>query len=462
MSHRDPHVRLNVVCLQQCLRWLLTGIDWSGIGFRQDCRWTPKTLVASALLWAWSDEQTLGERFHTVRKIAMRLAGEQHQLAKSYQAFTKILRRWTDELVLLLQIALHERMQQSLPQHWRVAGFILFGVDGSRIELPRTRSHEQAYSSTRKKQRRGKRRRRKRLAAKHAQKANSPQLWLTTMWHAGTGLPWDWRTGPADSSERAHMRQMLSDLPAGALVAADAGFVGYEGLQYILAGGRELLLRVGSNVRLLKKLGWARERAGTVYLWPDQAAHQGQAPLVLRLVVAHNGKHPVYLVTSVRSHRQLSDRQIVELYAKRWGIELFYRHLKQTFRRRKLLSTSAANARVEIEWSLVGLWAMALYALVEATKHKVPPERLSFAKLLLAFRRTLRDYLHPTEQGERLCERLRWAIIDSYIRKNKASRNYPRKKQERAAGPPVILQASRTQIRRAKEVATMQRIRLTA
>jgi hypothetical protein len=360
-------------------------------------------------------------------------------------------------LILLLRIALHERMQTALAQHWCVAGFMLFGVDGSRIELPRTRSHERAYSSTRKK-----RRRRKRLAAKDRRKANSPQLWLTTMWHAGTGLPWDWRTGPADSSERAHMRSMLSGLPAGALLAADAGFVGYEGLQYILAGGRELLLRVGSNVRLLKKLGWSQEREGTVYLWPDRAAHRGQPPLVLRLVVAHNGKHPVYLVTSVLSHRQLSDRQVTQLYAKRWGIELFYRHLKQTFRRRKLLSTSAENARIEIEWSLVGLWAMALYALVEATKHKVPPERLSFAKLLLAFRRTLRDYLHPTEQGERLCERLREAIIDAYIRKNKASRNYPRKKQERPAGPPVILRASRTQIKRAKEVTATQRIRLTA
>ena len=145
-----------------------------------------------------------------------------------------------------------------------------------------------------------------------------------------------------------------------------------------------------------------------------------------------------------------------------WHTELFYRHLKQTFRRRKLLSTSAENARIEIEWSLVGLWAMALYALVEATKHEVPPERLSFAKLLLAFRRTLRDYLHPTEQGERLCERLRQAIIDPYIRKNKASRNYPRKKQERVAGPPVILRASRTQLKRAKEVAALQQIRLTA
>jgi hypothetical protein len=455
MSHRDSRVRLNVVCLQQCLRWLLGGIDWSSISFRADCGWAPKTLAAGALLWAWSDEQTLTERFRTVRKIATCLFGRQRQLAKTYQAFTKILRRWTDELISVLQAALHQRIPETLPQHWQVGGFILFGVDGSRIELPRTRSHEQAYSSIRHRRGRGKRRSARRLAAKDVLKSNSPQLWLTTMWHAGTGLPWDWRTGPADSSERAHLQEMLGDLPIEALIAADAGFVGYESMRQIIAGDRHVLLRVGANVRLLKKLGWARESAGTVYLWPDEAARHGQPPLVLRLVVAHNGKHPVYLVTSVLSRH-------LALYAKRWGVELFYRHLKQTFRRRKLLSTSAENARIEIAWSLVGLWAMALYALVEATKHEIPPQRLSFAQLLLAFRRALRDYLHPTEQGQRLCERLRHAIIDSYQRKNKTSRHYPRKKREHAPGPPTILLANHSQIERAKIIAIELQKGLTA
>jgi hypothetical protein len=452
---------LQLVCLQQCLRWLLAGIDWSAITFRKDCRWTPKTLVAGALLWAWSDELTLVERFRTVRKIAIRLAGEQQQLAKTYQAFTKVLRRWTDELVRLLTAALQERMQQTLPQHWHVAGFVLFGVDGSRVELPRTRSHEDAYSTTRKK-RRGQNRHGKGLAAKDAKKANSPQLWLTTMWHAGLGLPWDWRIGPADSSERAHMGAMLDGLPVGAMLAADAGFVGYEGMCAIFSGGQHLLIRVGANVRLLTQLGWVRERDGIVSLWPDQAARRGQSPLVLRLVVAHNGRHPVYLVTTVLSRRQLSDAQVIEMYAKRWGIELFYRHLKQTFRRRKLLSASAQNARFELVWSLVGLWAMALYALVEAERQGMKPDRLSFAKLILAFRRTLRDYLHPTEPGARLCERLRQAIIDPYFRRNKASRNYPRKKTERPPGPPHILPANNTQIQLAHQIAVQKQKRLTA
>ncbi len=176
------------------------------------------------------------------------------------------------------------------------------------------------------------------------------------------------------------------------------------------------MLRVGSNVRLLRQLGYARESSGTVYIWPDTAARKQQPPLVLRLVEAHNGRHPVYLVTSVLSKTACSDQQILELYTRRWGIEIFYRTFKQTFGRRKLRSTTPDNAEVEMHWSLLGLWAMSLYALVQAKKRGVEPRRLSAAQLLLAYRRILRDYRHPIERGHSLCNLLGQAVIDAYTR----------------------------------------------
>jgi hypothetical protein len=281
-------------------------------------------------------------------------------------------------------------------------------------------------------------------------------MWVTTMWHAGTGLPWDWRTGPADSSERAHLLEMLPALPAGALLAADAGFVGFTYLQAIVNSGHELLIRVGANVRLLRKLGYVREIADTVYLWPDQQAQQATPPLPLRLIVIHNGKHPVYLVTSVLSSAQLSERQVVQLYAKRWGVEVFYRSLKQTYGRRKLRSTAAANARLEMEWSLAGLWTMALYALVELQASGNPARRLSIAQTLRAFRRMLRDYRHHRQPGDGLRERLREATIDPYQRTNKTSRDYPRQKQEQPPGKPILLLASKRQIEQAAAVKQTQ------
>jgi hypothetical protein len=453
MSHRDLQelpARLNSSDLRVALAWLLRGVNWSSVQLRSDCTWTAHLLATTALLWAWSNESTLVERFFAARRIALHLFSQSGEVAQTYQAFTKILRRWTADLVGLLQRTLRERMQQELQDCWLVLGFVMFGVDGSRGELPRTRSHEQAYSASRRKRRSRKGRKGRKASADHRKKANSPQLWLTTMWHVGTGLPWDWRIGPADSSERAHLLAMLSTLPPGALIAADAGFVGYEYARAIIDSGRHLLLRVGANVRLLKKLGYARESGNTVYLWPDREAQRRQPPLVLRLVEAHNGKHPVFLVTSILSMRQLTDRQIVELYARRWGIEVFYRHLKQTFQRRKLRSARAENAHVEMEWSLTGLWAMTLYALTMIRPRGFPAQRLSVARVLRAFRRTLRDYLHPLEPRHRLRDWLRLAVIDDYCRKSKSSRDYPRKKQERPPGAPTILNASKMQLRWAR------------
>jgi IS4 transposase len=457
MSHQDKDrcvAGTNADCLQLALRWLLRHVQWSGIQFRDDCTWTPLQLAATAILWAWSDEPTLGERFFTARRIADYLYRPQREFATTSQAFLKLLVRWTAALIPLVQTALRNRMQEALAASWTLDGFIMFGVDGSRVEVPRTKSHEAVNGVARnKKGRKLKRSRRKKpRTAAHTKKANTPAMWLTLLWHVASGLPWSWRSGPTGSSEREHWLQMVGELPLDALIAADAGFVGYEVFRTVIDSGRHVLVRVGSNVRLLKKLGWVKESAGTVYLWPDRAAQKNQPPLVLRLVVAVGGKHPVYLVTNVPPSR-LSDAQVIEAYRRRWGIELFFRHLKQTFQRRKLRSTSADNARVELEWSLVGLWCLALYAQVELVKQGLDPQELSMAGALRAFRRTLRDYLHPAERKRSLARLLRRSVRDQYPRKNKTSRDYPRKKQpDPPPGEPEIKRATPAQIRRARQL----------
>jgi len=48
-------------------------------------------------------------------------------------------------------------------------------------------------------------------------------------------------------------------------------------------------------------------------------------------------------------------------------------------------------------------------------------------------------------------------VTDDYIRKDKTSRNYPRKKQETPAGAPKIHLATKSQIKRAKEFSMEQR-----
>ena len=468
MSHQDtdgltvstPHHQ----DLKRALDWIWSLAQLSSLKFRIDCTWTPKAFCFVTMLWAWSDEKTLTDRFFHARKVTIAMLGLLQIPATSYQAFLKMLKTWSLTLSFALVDALRERMQTDLAERFETHGFLVFGVDGSRLELPRTESNEQHFSpppppeqptSKSKKKKRPQSRSQTAKAAARARekKANNPQMWITTMFHVGTGLPWDWRTGPSNSSERDHFQHMIDTLPASALVTADAGFVGYETWKKLLDSGRDFLIQVGANIRLLKNLGYVEERGkGLVYLWPDREAKRNQPPLVLRLIVVQGGKHPVFLITSVLDEEQLSDQQLVELYALRWGIELLYRHFKQTFERRKLRSHTADHAELEAIWSLLGLWSMGLHAQVELTHHGVPARRISVAKFLRAYRRSLREYRSHPEPGEGLLDLLSKAVIDPYTRASKASRDYPCKKKGHAIGSPEIQEATEDQIKRAREI----------
>ena len=110
----------------------------SGVS-RGDCSWSPKALIFTAILWAWSDEKSLTERFFLARKVVMAMAILGPRMpATTYQAFLKMLKTWTVVLTIALVVAFRQRMQTDLADRFKVCGFAVFGVDGSRLELPRT------------------------------------------------------------------------------------------------------------------------------------------------------------------------------------------------------------------------------------------------------------------------------------------------------------------------------------
>jgi hypothetical protein len=470
VSHRDGNCHttsaLNAQSLRAAFEWLLRGVQTDHIVFRQEARATPGGLMLTALLWVWSGKSTLGRRLAQAQRIAGWLdpagAGER----VSQQAFMKRLVRWTGPLIAALADALRARMQTALKSCFDCEGYAVFGVDGSRLELPRTTSNEARFSPASSRTRRTTRRSGKssrQSAASRRKKAQRPQAWITTLWHAGSGLPWDWRIGPSDSSERAHLMQMIDILPEHALVTADAGFVGYDYWAALIGSGREFVIRVGSNVKLLKKLGYAESSRQTVSLWPDKAAKRQQPPLVLRLVVVHDGKQPWYLVTSLRDPKQFADQQVANVYRLRWGIELYYRHFKQTFERRKLKSHKAEHAECEAQWCMVGLWALLLHAKVHLHKRHIDPSRLSVAQALDAYRTAMHEFLMSPEAGESLTDRLSRSVIDDYHRRNKSSRDYPRKKSEAPPGSPQLINATPKQRTLARQLArSLQDKRLTA
>jgi hypothetical protein len=142
---------------------------------------------------------------------------------------------------------------------------------------------------------------------------------------------------------------------------ADAGFVGYDFWGRVIRSGRSFLIRVGSNVRLIEGVRLRCKGDGIVWVWPDRKQKRRCKPLVLRLITLTDSRsRTMYLLSNVLRGEDLCDAAAARLYGLRWGVEVMYRSLKQTMSRRKLLSDSPRNARVELSWAMVGLWTLAL------------------------------------------------------------------------------------------------------
>lgn len=445
----------NLQYLKQLRRWLLEGLDFRAVSFRSDCRWTAKSLVMAGILWVWSAPVTLVSRFQLANQISQRLYPKLQLADLSYQSFIKLLRRHTPHILPLLVASLRQRMQQDLAEHFFINGRAVFAVDGTKIRLPKTVSNEEAYAKT-------KQRKEPRPDAGAKTQAGHlrnkvPQFYLTILFNLGTQLMWDWRAGPSNASETEHLQEMLGSLPQRSLVVADAGFIGFDLWNAVFDAGHDWVVRVGANVRLLRKLGFCRENQSTVYYWPEGKRQKGFPPLVFRILRIDGGKYPVYLLTNLK-HAELTDRQLAELYRRRWGIEVYNRSLKCVYGRSKLRSGNAENALIELQWSLIGLWAAQAMALCQTG---IQPPKLSCARVINALQTTITHYRVRPEKHEDLASNLAKAVIDSYSRKSKAQRN-PTKlnKNYSTKGEPKILEANQLQIKSAKKIKL--KIRLTA
>jgi len=371
----------------------------------------------------------------------------------TYQGLLKALVTWTKDILPPMLEQLHLLMERHAGKHWRVGLWLPLAVDGSRVSTPRTQGNEAAFAapnfdkSASAKHRRKKRRAQgiRRKSRKKAQPVK-PQIWLTLLWHMGLHMPWSWKLGPSYSSEREHFRSMLADqkFPENTLFCGDAGFVGYELWKGIIDAGQSFLVRVGSNVRLLKKLGYVREGDGVVCCWPDHAARAKQPPLVLRLFCLQVGRRQMWLVTNVLDDKKLSGREATRLYKLRWGVELQFRAVKQTFGRAKLRSRNPDRALVELEWSLFGLALIQLFAIKEQIAIGDVPELCSVSLAIGVIRGMLQRW--SEEADESFAKKLQRARKDTYTRQRpKAARYRPDSKDKPAAGKPKILNATKKQ-----------------
>lgn len=104
-------------------------------------QWSLSALVTVALIWAWGSDEGLQQRYRLGLSVLGRW-DRSRQRGLTYQGFIKILRTWSDRLVLALSRRLRDQVRELTDDEQRVNGHVLIAVDGTRIEAPRTEPNE--------------------------------------------------------------------------------------------------------------------------------------------------------------------------------------------------------------------------------------------------------------------------------------------------------------------------------
>ena len=346
----------------------------------------------------------------------------------SYRGFIKRLIARGEHLLKVITPHLRQRLKRDAVQHgcWKIFGFAIFGVDSTSLSCPRTRSnHDQ-------------------LGATGTGDVNV-QILITSIFHVGSNVLWAFARGLARGSERAGLLSMLQLLPKQSLLLADAGFVGYQFFATLIQSNRHLLVRGGSHLQFLRKLGvHAKIHDDIVYLWPEKKRKGHQPPIVLRLLIVTDSRNrKMGLLTSVLDRQMMSDKQMTELYKMRWSVEVKYRTLKQVMNRRHLLSDSPRAAQVEADFTMLGLWMLEQLHFSNTGRRQ-----RAHAAVLRAVRRCLNGTTRT-----RLLESIQAARPDLYERKTAKQRvPWPQRKRQKPQLPPKARMATGKEIKLAQRI----------
>lgn len=143
----------------------------------------------------------------------------------------------------------------------------------------------------------------------------------------------------AHQNEKVAARDLLTDLTPGTLVLADLGYFGFAWFDELTERGLWWVSRLRAKtsyevVHIFSQCGETLD----VLVWLG-AYRADRAKHLVRLVQYRHGQDLHQYVTNVRDPQCLTLRAIVELYARRWDIELAFRLVKQHLKLSLLWST---------------------------------------------------------------------------------------------------------------------------
>ena len=221
-------------------------------------------------------------------------------------------------------------------------------IDGTTVSAPDTRKNQRAYPQSR------------------AQKPGCgfPLIRLVGVFSLATGVLLDYAKGNKHQHELRLLWKLLEGFKPGDLAVADRGFCNYVLLALLPLRGVAALFRLHqrrpADLRKGQRLGkndrlftWSKPLQKPRWL-PQSWWKKVPAQLTVRVIrfkLCSPGYRPesVTLVTTLLDARKYSARDLAQLYARRWKIELWFRDIKTSMGMEVLRCKSPQMLHKELE-----------------------------------------------------------------------------------------------------------------
>jgi hypothetical protein len=214
-------------------------------------------------------------------------------------------------------------------------------------------------------------------------------------------LPWA-------RQERTCLSRLFDACPKGSLLLGDRGLVSHAHLAMMLQRGIHGCFRLprwlatrgrGTDLRRSRKrLGkqdllvtwkrnhWGKTRQATWMSkrrWFELPKQLTLRQIAFRITRRGFRTHWAWIITTLTDAQAYPAQELVELYSKRWRIEVCFRDLKQTLGFKQLQGKKLDSVRREI-LAMVILYNLVRRVILRSARlQKVPPDRISFKAAML-------------------------------------------------------------------------------
>lgn len=360
-------------------------------GYWRERLYTPLTTVVLFI------EQVLGSDHSCQDAVAhglsARVALGQAPCSLNTGPYCKARRRLALGLIERLGREVGTRLMAAQPAPWLWRGRNLKLVDGTSVSMPDTEENQKVFPQSR------------------GQKPGLgfPLARLVGIVSLSCGAVLEWASGPCagkKTGETALLWGLMDKISQGDVLIADRYFSGYFGIARLQQRGIDVVIRQHqrrhTDFRRGRRLGkrdhvvtWARPQRPS---WMDQATYAALPESIVMREVRVAG---LTLVTTLLNADEVSKLELVDLYGKRWQIELDFRSIKTVMQMEILRCKSPEMIQKEIAAHLLAYNLVRTVMAQAACLAHLLPRQLSFKATL--------QVLNAFEENLRFCPRARLA-----------------------------------------------------